>query len=168
MQSFPSIETTPLIEGLIAKNAPVAVGVSGGKDSDVAAFEAKAYLEATGHQGPFILIHGDLGRVEHKDSLPACECLASRLGLELIVVRRKNGDMMDRWVTRWKNNVERYNLLQCVKVILPWSAASMRLCTSELKTAIICRDLVERYPKLVIINAAGIGIWQGFVPRTAI
>lgn len=156
MPQFPLIETTPLIDDLLTKNAPVAIGVSGGKDGDIAAFETKAYLEAAGHQGPFILIHSDLGRVEHKDSLPACERLATRLGVELVVVRRQAGDMMDRWLTRWYNNCERYAQLQCVKVILPWSTASMRFCTSELKTAVICRDLVERYPCQTILNGVGI------------
>ncbi|GCE15302.1 phosphoadenosine phosphosulfate reductase domain-containing protein [Tengunoibacter tsumagoiensis] len=153
---FPHIETTPLLTTLIEKHSPVAVGVSGGKDSDVTAFEVKAYLNVVGHKGPLILVHSDLGRVEHPDSLPACERLATRLGLDLIVVRRQAGDLMDRWLTRWQRNVERYSQLLCVKVILPWSTASMRFCTSELKTAIICRDLVERYPKAVILNAAGI------------
>jgi 3'-phosphoadenosine 5'-phosphosulfate sulfotransferase (PAPS reductase)/FAD synthetase len=156
MPQFPLIETTPILDNLLAKNAPVAIGVSGGKDGDIAAFETKAYLKAVGHTGPFVLIHSDLGRVEHKDSLPACERLASRLGVELIVVQRKAGDMMDRWLTRWQNNVKRYSLLQCVKMILPWSTASMRFCTSELKTAVICRDLVERYPGRTILNGVGI------------
>lgn len=153
---FPTLETTPLVEDLIAANAPVAISVSGGKDGNVAAFETRVYLEAVGHSGPVLLIHSDLGRVEHKDSLPACQRLAERLGLELVVVRRKAGDMMDRWLTRWQNNVERYRLLQCVKVILPWSTASMRFCTSEMKTAIICRELVERYPRSTILNVLGI------------
>jgi 3'-phosphoadenosine 5'-phosphosulfate sulfotransferase (PAPS reductase)/FAD synthetase len=153
---FPVLETTPLVEDLIAANAPVAISVSGGKDGNVAAFETRAYLEAVGHSGPVLLIHSDLGRVEHKDSLPACQRLAARLGLELVVVRRKAGDMMDRWLTRWQNNVERYRLLQCVKVILPWSTASMRFCTSEMKTAIICRELVERFPRSTILNVLGI------------
>lgn len=152
----PTIETTPLIESLVAQHAPIAIGVSGGKDSDVAAFETQAYLKEVGHAGPLLLIHSHLGRVEHKDSLPACERLATRLGLELVVVRRMAGDMMDRWLTRWQSNIKRYSLLQCVKVILPWSTASMRFCTSELKTAIICRDLVERYPGQTIVSVTGL------------
>ncbi len=156
MHVFPLVETTPLIDDLITKNAPIAIGVSGGKDGDVAAFETKAALERAGHSGPTILMHSHLGRVEHKDSLPSCERLASRLGLELIIVRRKAGDMMDRWLVRWQTNVERYSKLQCVKLILPWSTASMRFCTSELKTAVICRDLVERYPKQTILSVSGI------------
>lgn len=59
---FPPIETTPLIIDLLTHHAPVAIGISGGKDSDVAAFETHAYLQALGHKGPCILIHSDLGR----------------------------------------------------------------------------------------------------------
>jgi 3'-phosphoadenosine 5'-phosphosulfate sulfotransferase (PAPS reductase)/FAD synthetase len=153
---FPPLETTPTVVDLIAHHAPIAVGVSGGKDSDVTAFETQAYLKTQGHQGPLILIHSDLGRIEHKDSLPACQRLADRLGLELVIVRRKSGDMMDRWLQRWRDNFERYRDLLCVKLILPWSTASMRFCTSELKTAIICRYLVERFPGLVILSVLGI------------
>lgn len=115
---FPPIETTPLIDELIAAHAPVAIGVSGGKDSDVAAFETLAALERAEHKGPRALIHSDLGRMEHTDSRPACERLAKRLGLELIVVKRKAGDLMDRWLVRWQHNLERYRQLQCVKMIL--------------------------------------------------
>src|SRR6266496_3406295 len=115
---FPPIETTSVITDLVARQAPVAVGVSGGKDSTVAAFETYDYLQARGHTGPVILIHSDLGRVEHKASLPACERLATHLGLELIVVRRQSGDLMDRWLQRWRDNLERYRLLQCVKLVL--------------------------------------------------
>jgi 3'-phosphoadenosine 5'-phosphosulfate sulfotransferase (PAPS reductase)/FAD synthetase len=43
-----------------------------------------------------------------------------------------------------------------VKLILPWSTASMRFCTSELKTSIICRALVQRFPGQTILSATGI------------
>lgn len=151
-----TITTTPEIDALIRTGSPVAIGVSGGKDSDAAAFATVDYLDALGHTGPRVLIHSDLGRVEWSESLPQCERLAARLGLELIVVRRPSGDMMDRWLTRWANNVERYINLECVKVILPWSTASMRFCTSELKTAVICRELVKRFPAQTILSVAGI------------
>lgn len=154
--TFPKIEITPFLTDLLEKNAPVAIGVSGGKDSTVAAFIVLEYLRAIGHTGPVILIHSDLGRIEHTDSLPACHRLAGRLGLELVVVHREKGDMMDRWLQRWNDNLERYRNLFCVKLILPWSTATMRFCTSELKTSVICRDLVERFPGLIILSVSGI------------
>jgi 3'-phosphoadenosine 5'-phosphosulfate sulfotransferase (PAPS reductase)/FAD synthetase len=153
---YPSLETTPLIEDLLANGSPVAIGVSGGKDSDVTAFETMRYLDSVGHNGSRILIHSDLGRVEWRESLPQCERLAQRLDLELVVVRRQAGDLMDRWLVRWQHNCERYVHLECVKMILPWSTPSMRFCTSELKTAVISRDLVERFPGQTIISVAGL------------
>ncbi len=156
IHTFPALETAPKITELLTLGAPVAIGVSGGKDSDVAAAQTLAYLKQVGHMGPRILIHSDLGRIEWKDSLPACERLARRYDLELVVVKRQAGDLMNRWLVRWHNNCERYAQLQCVKLILPWSTASMRFCTSELKTAIICRALVERYPGQTILSVVGL------------
>ena len=150
------VELNAGIRALITANAPIALGVSGGKDSCALAIATCEELDKMGHTGPRILIHSDLGRVEWKDSLPTCERLAAYLGLELVVVRRSAGDMMDRWLKRWENNVARYVDLSCVKVILPWSTPAMRFCTSELKTAVICRDLVRRFPGHTIISCAGI------------
>lgn len=150
------VVTTSEIDALLRGGSPVAMGVSGGKDSVVAAFETCAHLDAIGHTGPRKLVHSDLGSVEWKDSLPTCERLAHRLGLELIVVRRAAGGMMERWETRWERNVERYARLSCVKLILPWSTPSMRFCTSELKTAVICRELVRRFPGQTIVSVSGI------------
>jgi 3'-phosphoadenosine 5'-phosphosulfate sulfotransferase (PAPS reductase)/FAD synthetase len=150
------VVSTPEVDEAITAGAAVAIGVSGGKDSDVLAFETIDHLDRAGHHGPRILIHADLGRVEWRESAPQCERLAARLGLELVTVRRDAGDMMDRWLVRWSNNVDRYVDLECVKVILPWSTASMRFCTSELKTAVICRELVRRFPGHTILSACGI------------
>lgn len=153
---YRAVATTPELVALLLAGAPVAIGVSGGKDSCVQAFAVMAYLDAIGHTGPRVLVHADLGRVEWRDSLPTCQRLAAHLGLELVVVRRASGDMMDRWLQRWADNVERYRSLECVKLIPPWSSAAMRFCTSELKVAPICRDLVRRFPGTTIVNAVGI------------
>lgn len=147
---------TPEITSALEVGAAVAIGVSGGKDSAATALATIDYLEDAGHRGPRVLIHSDLGRVEWRQSLPACQRIAVRLGLELMVVRRESGDLVDRWRLRWENNVRRYAELSCVKLILPWSTASMRFCTSELKTSIICRALVQRFPGQTILSATGI------------
>lgn len=151
-----NVSITPEIEELLRSNAPVAVGVSGGKDSQAAAIAVASHLHSIGHTGPRILIHSDLGRVEWKASLPTCEQLAAHLGWELITVRRAAGDLMDRWLTRWANNVARYADLSCVKLILPWSTPSMRFCTSELKTAVLASALRKRWPSGPIVSVAGI------------
>lgn len=141
---------------MLARNAVVAIGVSGGKDYDACAITVSNYLQDIEHTGPKVLIHADLGRTEWRDSLPSCERLAANIGWPLIVVRRKSGDMLARWQQRWRNNVTRYQDLSCVKLILPWSTASMRFCTSELKTAVICAELRKRFPGQPILNVTGI------------
>lgn len=152
----PPIATTPEIDALLAANAPVAVGVSGGKDSQAAALATYAHLDAIGHTGPRLLIHSDLGVVEWNESLPVCERLAAHLGTDLIVVRRKAGDMMDRWESRWESSLRRYAALETVTVVLPWSTPSMRFCTSELKTHIIGAELRRRFKGQTIVNVTGV------------
>lgn len=144
------------ISDMLDRDVVVAIGVSGGKDSDACAIAVDRHLDRIGHKGPRLLVHSDLGRIEWKDSLPSCERLAQRLGYELLVVRRQAGDMLDRWEGRWRNNVLRYEDLSCVKLILPWSTPSMRFCTSELKTAVIASALKKRFPKEDVINVVGI------------
>lgn len=134
----------------------VAVGVSGGKDSVACALAVDRHLKSIRHTGPRLLIHADLGRVEWKDSLPSCQRLAAQIGWELVVVRRKAGDMLARWQGRWANNLTRYRDLSCVKLILPWSTPSMRFCTSELKTAVIASALKKRFDGRDILNITGV------------
>ncbi|WP_454253973.1 phosphoadenosine phosphosulfate reductase domain-containing protein [Pseudomonas sp. Marseille-Q7302] len=150
------VARTAEIDALLSRDAVVAIGVSGGKDSDACALATAAYLDQVGHRGPRLLIHADLGSVEWEQSLPKCEELASEIGWELAVVRREAGGMMERWEGRWENNVRRYADLSCVKLILPWSTPSMRFCTSELKSAVIASYLKKRFPGQDIINVTGI------------
>lgn len=150
------ISTTPEILEMVRRGAAVAMAISGGKDSTIAALETSKFLDSEGHTGARILIHSDLGSVEWKDSAAVCQALADRLKLPLVIVERKAGGMMQRWAVRWSNNVNRYENLSCVKLILPWSTPSMRFCTSELKTSIICRELVKRFRGQEIINVTGV------------
>jgi 3'-phosphoadenosine 5'-phosphosulfate sulfotransferase (PAPS reductase)/FAD synthetase len=153
---LPPLATTPEIDALLAAEAPVCIGVSGGKDSNAVAFATIRYLDRIGHKGPRLLIHADLGATEWQDSLPTCRRLAAALGLELVVVKRPQGDMMDRWEQRWRDNVRRWETLSCVKLILPWSTPAMRFCTAELKVDQICRELSRRFPGTTIVNVTGI------------
>lgn len=150
------LATTPEIEALLAINSPVAIGISGGKDSSAVAAATIEYLNERQHGGPRVLIHSDLGVTEWAQSLEICQDLAERLQTPFIVVRRAKGDMMDRWEQRWADNLDRYRQLECVKLILPWSTASMRFCTSEMKVAPICQELTRLFPGQTILNVTGI------------
>jgi len=161
------VETDATIDELLAAHAPVAIGVSGGKDSCAAAIATIEHLRAIRHRGSVVLVHADLGDpdpaldVEWEDSLPTCERLAAFLEVPLVVTRRPAGGMMRRWLKRWENNLKRYAEMSCVKVILPWSTPSMRFCTSELKSAPIAAKLVELFPGQRIISACGIRREEG-------
>jgi 3'-phosphoadenosine 5'-phosphosulfate sulfotransferase (PAPS reductase)/FAD synthetase len=152
----PPMAVTPEVTQLLHEGAVVAIGVSGGKDSDAVVFATLEYLNGIGHAGPRVLIHSDLGRLEWRESLPMCQRLAEHVGLNLIVTRRTAGDLLDRWWQRWRNNVARYVALECVKLILPWSTPALRFCTSEMKTAVICRELVRQFPGQTILSVSGI------------
>lgn len=153
---MPGVALTPEVGQLLERNAVVAVGVSGGKDSVACAIAVDAHLKKIGHTGPKVLIHSDLGRVEWKESLPVCERLAAHLGWELMTVRRRAGDMMARWEGRWAANVLRYETMECVKLILPWSTPALRFCTGELKRDVITAALKKRFPGAAILNVTGI------------
>lgn len=158
------IARDPLVDTALEGQAPVYVGVSGGKDSQALAYRVQAHLDAVGHGGVRALIHSDLGRIEWRDSAPVCERLAGRLGWELVTVRRPAGDMLDRWLARWSANVERYRTLSCVKLILPWSSASQRFCTSELKTQVIARAIRARHPVGPVVSTIGLR-WEESAAR---
>jgi 3'-phosphoadenosine 5'-phosphosulfate sulfotransferase (PAPS reductase)/FAD synthetase len=148
--------STAEIDGLLAANSPVAIGVSGGKDSQAAALATFDHLNAIGHRGPRVLIHSDLGSVEWNESLPVCQRLAAYLGVELIVVSRKAGGLLSRWAARWASSMRRYENLETVTLVLPWSTPSMRFCTSELKTHIISAELRRRFKGQTVVNVTGV------------
>lgn len=156
MLTLPQVASTSEIDMLLKQNTVVAVGVSGGKDSIACLIAVHRYLDGVGFKGPRTAVHADLGSVEWDQSLIKCQEAADKLGWKLEVVKRAAGGMMERWLKRWENNVERYIDLSCVQLILPWSTPSMRFCTSELKTAVIRSHLKRTYPDFNIVSVTGI------------
>ncbi len=150
------LASDPHITSMIAAGTPVAIGVSGGKDSQAAALSVFEHLDRAGHAGPRILVHADLGAVEWQASLPVCQQLADHLGVELVVLRRRRGDLMDRWESRWRSSVTRYQEFSTVTLVPCWSTPSMRFCTSEMKTHPIEAMLRRRFPALPIISITGV------------
>ena len=148
------ITITDEVRRLLEQRAPVAVGVSGGKDSQAVAWAIADYLKA--YDGPKVLIHADLKEVEWLDSLPACRRIAERIGWELVTCGRPAGGMMERWESRWQSSIRRYCAMETVAVVLPWSTPSMRFCTSELKVDPITSALKKRFGKVPVINVTGV------------
>ena len=152
----PRAASTPELDHILAAHPPVAIGVSGGKDSQAAVIATIKHLDALGHRGPRILIHSDLGIVEWNDSIRVCRAMARHFDLELVVVRREAGDLMERWESRWQSSIRRYINLQTVTLVPCWSSPKLRFCTSEMKTHVIAADLHRRFNGQRVINVTGI------------
>lgn len=152
------IQITPEVRIALCDSARtvVASSISGGKDGNAMALRLNRYLDEIGFTGERVLIHSDLGfLIEHRDSIKICRELSEHLDIPLIVVNPLR-DMIARWEYRWECNVERFINLEAVKIMTWASSKQWRFCTSEEKTAPICRELKNRYPGKIILNAVGL------------
>jgi 3'-phosphoadenosine 5'-phosphosulfate sulfotransferase (PAPS reductase)/FAD synthetase len=141
----------------ISRGAWFVFNLSGGKDSTASAHAAIALLDAFGHpRDRRIAIHADLGRAEWRSTPATVSAIADRLGLSLLVVRRTAGDMVARWEQRFLAGKRRYEALETYNLIGPWSSASLRFCTSELKVQVIGPELVRRYRGETIVSVLGL------------
>lgn len=142
--------------GADARRTVCAVGVSGGKDSVVAAVELKRRLDAGNFRGKFVLIHSDLGKIEHGESLDQCRVLARHLDCELIITKPRL-EFLDRIDKRFFDTRDRFVNLERVRLTTPFPyAGTGRYCTSELKVAPITQELKRRFPNHYIVNAVGL------------
>lgn len=144
------------LTGAGSLNTLIASAISGGKDSFCCAIEIDNFLKSIDFRGEFILIHSDLGLIEHAESLAECRRLAKHIGRELVIVHPTR-PMLERWEFRWESSVDRFINLERVKLVAPWSGpGAMRFCTSDEKVTPITQELKNRYPGKFIINAVGL------------
>ena len=157
MQAVSPIAVTDEIVAAMTAGAVVAFSVSGGKDSSVAAHAVNVYLDSIGHpREDRIAVHADLGRIEWSQSHAICESLAKQLGVELWTVRHSRHDMISRWEERFTRGKARYANLEIFNLIGPWSSASLRFCTAEMKQQVISPALKKRFPGRTIISVIGV------------
>lgn len=135
----------------------LAAGSSGGKDSDALVLLLNKLMDAIGFAGRRVVIHSDLGAIEHVESQPQAERLAKFVGWEFLVARRKQGGLISRYYQRWKDNLTRYANLEMVTMLSPFPIpTSAPFCRSEVKVSPLCQKLVKMFPGCIIINAVGI------------
>jgi 3'-phosphoadenosine 5'-phosphosulfate sulfotransferase (PAPS reductase)/FAD synthetase len=110
---------------LMREDAALFVSISGGKDGH-AMLKALARLRRDrGWRCTTICIHAHLGRAEWEESLPHCERIAREAGLDLIVTRRSQGDLVQEIEDR-KNKLTGSGRS-------PWPTATQRYCTADQK-----------------------------------
>jgi len=153
----PAVAVDTAILEAIQGDAWFVFSLSGGKDSTASAFAAMTLLDRLGHpRDRRIAIHADLGRAEWRSTPATVVVIADRLGLPLTVVRRKAGDMVTRWEQRFAAGKARYEALAIYHMIGPWSSASLRFCTSELKAQVIGPELARRFRGETIVSVIGL------------
>lgn len=151
------IAVSPEIALRLRNGAVVAYSLSGGKDSSVAAHAVHRYLDSIGHpRSDRIAIHSDLGRIEWWDSHAICEAIADRIEAPLKIVRHSKHDMISRWEQRFENGKRRYENLEVFNLIGPWSSASLRFCTAEMKQQVISPALKKMFSGRTIISVIGV------------
>jgi 3'-phosphoadenosine 5'-phosphosulfate sulfotransferase (PAPS reductase)/FAD synthetase len=64
--------------------------------------------------------------------------------------------MVSRWEARFTEGKRRYENLEVFNLIGPWSSASLRFCTAELKQQVISPALAREFPGRTIISVLGI------------
>ena len=156
-RALPTLAIDSCIRRALADGAWVAFNLSGGKDSGASAYAVSRLLDRMGHpRSRRLAVHADLGRAEWETTPATVEAIADHIGVPLIVVRRKAGDMVARWEQRFSNGKARYEALETYNLIGPWSSSSLRFCTSELKVQVIGPELARRLRGQTIISVVGI------------
>lgn len=127
------IALTPEIEDLARAGAWFVYSVSGGKDSGASLHAADTWLDSIGHpRERRLALHADLGRAEWPDTLDTVRAVAARVGVPLEIVSQKN-DLVWRFEDRWRRSLIRYERLETINMVPPWSSSSLLYCRSEQK-----------------------------------
>jgi 3'-phosphoadenosine 5'-phosphosulfate sulfotransferase (PAPS reductase)/FAD synthetase len=153
--------------------AALIVSISGGKDSQAMLMALIIEYVKHGWTGPIYALHCDLGRAEWPESLPMCQKMATIAGVNLQVVRRPQGDLVQEIEDRmhklngtgrpfWPSSSARYctsdhkrdqanKELRQAKPF--WPSAAARYCTSHHKTNQADKEF-RNFP--LVISAEGI------------
>jgi 3'-phosphoadenosine 5'-phosphosulfate sulfotransferase (PAPS reductase)/FAD synthetase len=101
-------------------------------------------------------IHADLGRTEWRETPEVVERQAAFLGVPLIVVRRRQGDMVSMWEQRYSDGLPLYETLRHVRLRGPWSSASQKFCQAGQKRDQFVKELARLFPGRKIVSVIGV------------
>lgn len=135
------------VNQLLVQGAALAISISGGKDSQAMLNWLVHLRHKYQWSGHFFAIHAHLGRAEWSDTLSHCHSICDQKEIELVVVLREQGDLVDRWRERMEKLMASGNTKPF------WSSAASRYCTSDLK-----RGPINKYLRqfATVISAEGI------------
>jgi 3'-phosphoadenosine 5'-phosphosulfate sulfotransferase (PAPS reductase)/FAD synthetase len=125
----------------------VVVNSSAGKDSEAMLAWLVELCDAQGaSRDRLVVVHADLGRVEHPDTRELAEAQARHFGLRFVVVARSE-DLLAQIAARSQRLREQGRAGQT-----PWPSNNARYCTSDQKTSQIVKFETSEVDKL---RAAG-------------
>lgn len=146
LPDLPALQLDAEILAMLDRGAPIALSVSGGKDSDAMVYSIRAYLAETGRTNRLYLIHADLGRAELKDTPAHVQELFNRTGIPLSIVAHSKFDLLDGIRHRMATRPD----------VPPWPSAKNRQCTSDWKRGPISRWIRNTFPTGEVICAMGL------------
>ena len=150
------IALEPHLEELARQNAWFVFSCSGGKDSGASMHAACQWLDSVGHDpAKRLALHADLGRAEWPDTLDTVQKVANHCGVPLETVTQKN-DLVWRFQDRWKRSLARYQNLETIQLVPPWSSSSLLFCRSEQKEVTLCKYKKDLDGDLPIVGVIGI------------
>jgi len=151
-----NLAITTEIEDLARRNAWFVYSVSGGKDSGASMHAANAWLDQVGHdRNRRLALHADLGRAEWSDTLDTVRRVAAHVGVPLEVVSQKN-DLIWRFEDRWRRSRDRYQRLETINMVPPWSSSTLLYCRSEQKLVPLSRRKAKLSGDLPVVGIVGI------------
>jgi 3'-phosphoadenosine 5'-phosphosulfate sulfotransferase (PAPS reductase)/FAD synthetase len=122
----------------LEQGAALAISISGGKDSHAMIRMLPSWFRAQGYTGELYALHADLGRMEWTQTPEIIQQHATTAEIPLVVVRWKDGDLVDR--------IER-RMHQLAGTGKPfWPSSQSRYCTSDLKRGPIDIYLRNHHP----------------------
>jgi 3'-phosphoadenosine 5'-phosphosulfate sulfotransferase (PAPS reductase)/FAD synthetase len=113
------------VDQALRSGAALAISISGGKDSEALLHRlVREHAQRAEWTGPVFAVHADLGRAEWPQTEDLVAELAARYEIDLHVVRRVKGDLVERWEARAE---------QLDGTGKPfWSSSASRYCTDKL------------------------------------
>lgn len=137
------IHVPPVLHKVFLMGAALAVSISGGKDGQAMLNECVAMWHERQYPGQIFAIFADLGRIEWAGVYEHCQRMAKENGVELIVVKRPQGGMIERWEQRLESIAKKSgaNVWGEMGDKPFWSSSTNRYCTDHLKVQQIDKTL---------------------------
>jgi len=96
MTALPPLYVPEVIQLALAQGADCGISISGGKDSQALLTIFTRWHREQRFPGHLLALHADLGRAEWVETPAFVATLCAHLAIPLVVVRRTQGDLLDR------------------------------------------------------------------------